>query len=317
MATFTVTNLNDSGAGSLRAAITAANAAVTPSVINFTVNGTITLASALPTITQAVTIDATSAPTYASGGPPVVAFNFNGNTGLVFGTGSANSQLLGVAVDNANGNGVTLNAGSITINNDYVGLNLAGAAAGNSGDGIFVSANSSNNQIGLNPTSSQGNAAPAGVVANVISGNGGNGISFHGSSGNTVVANRIGTDPTGMTAIANGGNGIWVTGGSTGNTIGGSAYINSTTGQANNPTGTEGNGTPAFVVPPLGNLVSGNGQTGILIDANSQNNVLSGNFIGTTADGDAPLGKRQRRLDQRRQQQFADRHALDQPRHSP
>jgi len=116
---------------------------------------------------------------------------------------------------------------------------------------VFVSATSSNNQIGLNPTSAAGTTAAAGVVANVISGNGGNGISFHGSSGNTVVANRIGTDPTGASAIANGLNGIWITAGSTGNTIGGSAYIDATTGQANNPTGTEGGATPTFVVPPL------------------------------------------------------------------
>jgi len=47
MATFTVTNLNDSGPGSLRAAITVANAdsSGTATVINFTVNGTITLNS--------------------------------------------------------------------------------------------------------------------------------------------------------------------------------------------------------------------------------------------------------------------------------
>jgi hypothetical protein len=111
---FTVTNLNDSGAGSLRAAITAANAAGTPSTINFTVNGAITLASDLPTITGSVTIDATTAPTYTAGGPPVVEVDANGHAGLVFDTGSAGSQLLGMAVANAAGNGVTLNAGFIT-----------------------------------------------------------------------------------------------------------------------------------------------------------------------------------------------------------
>ena len=292
MATFEVSNLNDIGAGSLWAVITAANAdsSGTLTIVNFSVNGTINLASSLPAIAHGMTIDATSAPTYASGGPPVVEINFNNNAGLVFAAGSAGSQLLGVAVDNAAGNGVTLNAGSITLNNNYIGLNLAGAAFGNSGDGVFVSATSSNNQIGLNPTSAAGTAAAAGVVANVISGNGGSGVSLHGSSGNTVIANRIGTNPTGMSAIANGGNGIWITAGSTGNTIGGSAYVDSITGRANNPTGTEGGATPVFVVPPLGNLVSGNGQTGILIDNDSQTNVLSGNFVGTTADGNKPLG---------------------------
>jgi parallel beta-helix repeat protein len=292
MATFVVTNLNDAGAGSFRAAITAADGDLsgTPTVIEFTVNGTITLASDLPAITQTVKIDATSAPTYASGGPPVVEINSNNNAGLVFATGSAGSQLLGLAVDNANGNGVTLNASFITLNDNYIGLNLAGAAFGNSGDGVSVSASSSGNQIGVNPTSANGTAAAAGVVTNVISGNGGNGISFHGSSGNTVVANRIGTNAAGTSAMANGGNGIWITAGSNGNTVGGSAYVDSTTGQANDPTGAKGTVTPTFIVPPLGNLVSGNGQTGILIDGNSQQNVLSGNFVGTSANGDAPIG---------------------------
>ena len=50
------------------------------------------------------------------------------------------SQLLAVAVDNAGGNGVTLNASSITLNFDSIGVNLAGAAFGNSGDGVYVSA---------------------------------------------------------------------------------------------------------------------------------------------------------------------------------
>ena len=95
-----------------------------------------------------------------------------------------------MAVDSAGGNGVTLNAGSITLNNNYIGLDLTGAAAGNAGDGVYVAATSSNNLIGLN------SSGAAEAVANVISGNGGNGISFHNSSGNTVVANRIGTDPT-------------------------------------------------------------------------------------------------------------------------
>lgn len=54
-ATFTVTNTNDSGSGSLRDMITQANALAGDDVINFGpgVTGTITLASTLPQITQA------------------------------------------------------------------------------------------------------------------------------------------------------------------------------------------------------------------------------------------------------------------------
>src|SRR6266487_6310438 len=70
-----VANLNNSGPGSLRAAIEDANAGPpgTPTVIGFSVNGIITLASSLPAISSNVTIDATSAPltTAPSKGPPI------------------------------------------------------------------------------------------------------------------------------------------------------------------------------------------------------------------------------------------------------
>jgi parallel beta-helix repeat protein len=285
MTTYTVTNLNDSGTGSLRAAITAADGASgTPSTIVFSVSGTITLASDLPSITQNVTIDATSAPGATAGGAPVVGIDFAGNSGLTFAAGSAGSSLLGVAVGGASGNGVTIESSNVTIAGDYVGLTTSGAANGNGGSGIFIASTSSGNTIGSNPT------AASGVVSNVISGNAGNGIMIDGSSGNTLVNNYVGTDPTGTVAIANGGNGILVTGGATNNLIGGTADTDTATGAVNNPTGAEGTVPAVIVTPPLGNLVSGNSGDGILINNGSANNVLSGNFVGTTASGDSALG---------------------------
>jgi parallel beta-helix repeat protein len=285
---FVVTSLGDAGPGSLRAAIGLANATAvgSTSLISFSVNGTITLVAPLPAITRNVAIDATTAPTHATGGPPVVALDFNGHPGLLFAAGSAGSRLLGVAADRASGNGVTLDASSITLNGNYIGLNLAGAAAGNGGNGVYVSAASARNFIGLNGSHASG------VVANVISGNQGSGIVLAGSSGNTVVANRIGTDATGATPIANHRDGIRITQGSRGNEIGGTAFVDSATGSVNNPTGSKGTVTPVFVVPPLGNLISGNGGNGVTIDGGSLGNVLNGNFIGTTASGDAALGNR-------------------------
>jgi parallel beta-helix repeat protein len=281
-----VSNLNDAGPGSLRAAILSANAtpAGASTVITFCTNGTITLASALPTIARDVTIDATSAPTHVSGGPPVVALDFNHHPGLIFGVGSAGSQLLGVAVDDASGNGVTLDDNTITLDDNYIGLNLAGAAAGNGGNGVLVWSESNGNRIGQNASNAPG------VVANVISGNRLNGIELDDSSSNVVVDNRIGTNAAGTSAIANGGDGIYITAGSRGNKIGGTAFVNTVTGQANNPTGSKGTVTPVFVVPPLGNLISGNDGNGVVIDDGSRGNVLNGNFIGTTASGDAALG---------------------------
>ena len=285
MATYTVTNLNDSGAGSLRAAITSADAAAgTSSTIVFSVSGTIALASDLPDITQKVTIDATTAPGATAGGAPVVGLDFNGNNGLTFAAGSAGSSLLGVAAGGASGNGVTIDASGVTIAGDYLGLTTSGTANGNGGAGLYIASTSSNNIIGSNP------ASASGVVSNVISGNAGNGIVIDGSSGNTLVDNYVGTDPTGTVAIANGGSGIVITGGATNNLIGGTADTDTATGAVNNPTGTEGSVTPVIVTPPLGNLVSGNSGDGILINDSSENNVLSGNFVGTTASGNAALG---------------------------
>ena len=56
LAVFTVSNLNDAGGGSLRDAIDMANAAGGADEIQFSVNGTIALASQLPTITDDLTI---------------------------------------------------------------------------------------------------------------------------------------------------------------------------------------------------------------------------------------------------------------------
>jgi parallel beta-helix repeat protein len=284
--TIVVTNLRNAGPGSLRAAIKRADAGLPArsTVIDFSVHGTITIASRLPAVSRKVTINGRSAPAYRSGGPPVVEVDCNSRAGLRFAAGSAGSQLLGIAVDDASGSGVTLNAGSITIDNNYIGVNLAGTAFGNHGDGLYVAATSSRNLIGMN------RAGASHVVANVISGNGGSGIVLSGSSDNTVVSNHIGTNAAGTSAIANGGDGIAVTRRSDHNQIGGTDFVNTATGQANNPTGSKGTVTPVFVVPPLGNLISGNARTGILIDTRSRRNVLNGNFVGTTANGDAAIG---------------------------
>ena len=285
----TVRTLGDSGPGSLRAAIRAGDAAPpgTATVIRFAVTGTITLRSALPAVTRQVIIDGTTAPGYQAGRAPLVAINASGHPGLRFAAGSNQAKLLGLAVDRASGAGVTLEkASSVTINSDYIGLNLAGRAAGNGGAGIYVAAASGGNFIGRNASGRPG------MVGNVVSGNRRNGIVLSGSSGNAVVANRIGTNPAGTAAIGNGGSGLVLAHGARSNEIGGTAFTNPATGQANNPTGSKGTVTPVFVVPPLGNQISGNGGNGILIESRSTRNHLNGNFVGTTASGNGRLGNR-------------------------
>ena len=55
--TFTITNTNDSGTGSLREAITMANSTAGDDTIQFGTTGTISLQTALPVITENITID--------------------------------------------------------------------------------------------------------------------------------------------------------------------------------------------------------------------------------------------------------------------
>lgn len=118
--------------------------------------------------------------------------------------------------------------------------------------------------------------------SNVISGNGGNGIAIIGSTtavetNNTIAQNRIGTSADGSTALPNGENGILIDA-SNRNLIGG------TLSGGNNPRKLDT--TP----PPLGNQISGNTGNGVLIRDGAERNILSGNFIGTNADGNTKLG---------------------------
>lgn len=287
---YAVTNTNDSGAGSLRAAITSVNSAGSSqySGITFSVAGVIKLESDLPAITSKVLIDGTSDPGYVSGNTttaPLEAVNFNNvASGFTFNSGSAGSGISALAIYGSHSNGITLNAGNITLLKNYIGLNLSGAAGGNAKDGIYIAAASTNNIIDTNPKSISG------LYSNVISGNTQNGIQIYGSAGNKIQANAIGTNPAGTAKIANGYNGILVTYYAVDNTIGGTAYYDSATGQTNNPTGNKGTKPIVSIAPPLGNLISGNTRNGVLIDGGEELTMLSGNFIGTNNVGTAAIG---------------------------
>lgn len=118
----------------------------------------------------------------------------------------------------------------------------------------------------------------AGHSSNLISGNSDNGIAVIGSTNNVIAMNQIGTDSAGIKAVPNGGNGILLADGASGNLIGGTATA------GNDPTGN------VFRRPPQGNLISGNTANGVLLTSGATGNTLSGNFIGTTASGTGPLG---------------------------
>ena len=144
-ATYTVTNLNNSGAGSLRQAILAANANK-GSTIAFGTSGTINLSSALPDITTQVTIDGSTAPGFT--GIPVISVNFNLTPGLTFAVGADSSTIKSLSLVGARNAAITLLASTVTVQGNYIGLLANGAVVGNPGDGVRILEPSRRNLIG-------------------------------------------------------------------------------------------------------------------------------------------------------------------------
>lgn len=262
-AVLTVDNLADSGAGSLRQAMLDANSLAGADTIVFSVTGTILLSSgALPGLTGETHLDGRTAP--GLGETPRVEVDCNGFGGLRFLSGAANSSMRQLAVIRAGGSGVTLEGRDIALLGNNIGVRMDGAtAAGNGGVGVEVRASSTGNQIG-------------GVLLgerNLISANGSSGIALVGAARNRIVNNLIGTDFSGALDLGNGGDGITLTAGAFSNTIGGVAQIVS-----------------GVAKPPEGNVISGNGGNGVLIEGASRFNSLSGNFIGTDREGLEDVG---------------------------
>ncbi|MGA2852658.1 MAG: hypothetical protein ABSE90_00800 [Verrucomicrobiota bacterium] len=255
--TFTVTNTADSGLGSLRWAITNANATPGANTISFQISGsapfTIALLSELPAITNRVTIDATTQPGYS--GTPVVELNGtnagSGSVGLQL--NSAFNTVVGLAINRFPAQGIVLSGVSNVIQGNFIGTDTTGAnARGNGSYGIWVE--SSGNRIG---GSKAGNG-------NVISGNNDNGI-YIDTSSNVVQGNYIGINASGTGALGNTNNGV-VINMCSGNLIGG---------------GTAG----------ARNIISGNRTNGVfLAGAGAVGNIVTGNFIGTDATGKLALG---------------------------
>jgi titin len=262
--TFTVSNVADSGTGSLRQAILDSNNTPGLNTIQFAI-GTgvqrIYLNSALPEITNSVVIDGTTQPGFA--GAPMILLNgsnagANAN-GLTIGAG--NTTVKGLIIRSFSGNGIELdtNGGDVTSDN-YIGTDYSGLIGyGNGQRGIYVNS-SSGNTIG-------GTTAGSG---NVIAGNGLSGIVLDNSSSqNTIEGNLIGTNSAGNATLGNGAAGIRIADQSSGNTIGGSAA------------GTR-------------NVISGNGTSGIVLDTGTSNDIIEGNYIGTDSQGLAQIGNGQR-----------------------
>jgi parallel beta-helix repeat protein len=320
-ATFTVTNTNDSGPGSLRQAITSANATVAIDTIKFSIGSgakKIKPLSALPIISNPVLIDGTSQPGYA--GLPLIELDGSsagaGVSGLRIGANGCTIKKL--IINRFGFHGIQITGKTNKISGNYIGTDSTGAIdLGNLQNGVSIEGSASNNLIG-------------GVFAdetNVISGNSTNGIYIaNGTSSNVVRKNFIGTNAAGTAALGNtsagiriisspnniiGESGFYSVGnviaansrgvtiegfGSTGNKVesnvigtnfaGASGLGNAQEGVAiySPASGNKIGGTSAL----LRNVISGNGG-GITISG-SAGNKIEGNFIGVKPAGTAALG---------------------------
>ena len=322
-ATLAVTNTLDSGPGSFRQAIIDANATNGLDTIIFALPGSppfaISPVSPLPAMTDPAVIDATSQPGYAN--QPLIELIGTGAgasaVGLRLG-GGGGSTVRGLAINRFDADGIRLESSSNVIQANYIGTDVTGAIArGNGQYGIFVW-NVSSNLIGGTNSGDR----------NVLSGGNDTGIYILNGSENVVQGNHIGVNSTGNAALGNQNHGITLfTAGA--NTIGGALpgarnLISGNTGSGINLNGNTTTGNViqgnfigvgldgAVTIPNLGdgitlnsapstliggtnggegNLISGNGKAGILLNgASSQLNQIFGNRIGTDATGTAKLG---------------------------
>jgi CSLREA domain-containing protein len=201
----TVINTLDSGPGSLRQAISNANANPGADVITFNVldPGPLSIQplSALPAITDAVIIDGSTQPGFV--GRPLVELDGSlagpGVNGLKLAAGFSTIQ--GLAINRFSGAGIRIESGdSNLIAGNFIGTDVTGAVAlGNGSFGVDI-ADTADNSIG--------GSEPG--TGNVISGNAEGGIFIHGgqASLNSVFGNLIGTQVDGVSPLGNSGPGV-------------------------------------------------------------------------------------------------------------
>jgi titin len=168
--------------------------------------------------------------------------------------------------------GVTISDAQSTGNvvaGNLIGTDAAGThAVSNASFGVSFSNGAQSNRIGSN-----GDGIGDNLERNVIAGNGSAGVYIGdgGTNQNVVAGNYVGTDVTGLKALANHGVGVLVTNGAQSNLIG-------TDGKSADDAGER-------------NVISANLYQGVAIaGAGTNGNTVAGNFIGINATDTARLG---------------------------
>lgn len=253
-ATYSVTNTSDSGAGTLRQAITAANASPGADLITFSIAGTgvktFTVSNVLPQISDTVTIDGTTQPGYS--GLPLIELNGQtaGNSADGLEIFADNCVVRGLIINRFAHDAIHIQNGTGTrIEGNFLGTDSTGKISRGNGDGGVTIAQSYGNTIGGTTAASR----------NILSGNGAGIFILSGSSGNKVLGNYIGMDITGTNSLGNSNSGGIKLIASPDNIIGG-------------------------LLAGSGNIISGNGAAGIVVQG-SPDVVIQGNYIGTDVNG--------------------------------
>ncbi|MBX3065178.1 MAG: right-handed parallel beta-helix repeat-containing protein [Anaerolineae bacterium] len=271
--TFTVSNTNDSGAGSLRQAILDANSTVGKDTINFSLAGTlptISLLSPLPSLTDSAGTIIDALP---SGGSVCAA------QVIISGTSASASY------------GLRLEGGGNTL----LGLNIQGFQQA----GIYITSTSSanlmycntiekNGAVGLRIEGANnliGDNSPT-IRSNIFKNNPSYNVLITGAAaqGNILQQNKIGDSPTAIGA--QNAIGVQIEAGATGNSIGSNGdhiddwtegnYIggNSTAGVIVTGTGTNNNIVASNIVGRLSNSTTEPNGIGILVRSGAQNNII-------------------------------------------
>jgi titin len=151
--------------------------------------------------------------------------------------------------------GVYLASGPNTVSGNYIGTDLPGAGAIPNVIGVVI--NSADGNIIGGMSAGEGNLISGNSLAGVI-------IFGSSSTANDVVANVIGMNAAGTTALGNGETGISLSSGANANIVGSG-------------------------VAGRGNIIVGHTYGVTITDGGTNSNVVIGNFIGTNASGNLPF----------------------------
>ena len=257
----------------LREAINEANATLGSDAIVFNIPGTgphtIQPSSALPNFTEAVIIDGytepgASANTLTVGSDAVLMIELDGTNAGTSGLTitAADSTVRGLVINRFSAHGILITGSGATNNvveGNFIGTDVTGAVARpNIGAGVRLEGGSAGTIVG-GTTSDERNV----ISANL------NGIRVIDSPDNIIQGNFIGTDVTGTLDL--------------GNDVG--VFLESSTPGVPDST----NNLVGGSVPGAGNLVSGNVSGVRLQFADTTNNLVEGNLIGTEVTGTGSL----------------------------